>query len=31
MDLNEAFDKKVDENFNIKAKRMSMLKNYGEK
>ena len=30
MDLNEAFDKKVDENFNIKAKRMSMLKNYGE-
>ena len=30
MDLNEAFDKKVEENFNIKSKRMSMLKNYGE-
>ena len=30
MDLNEAFDKKVEENFNIKSKRMSMLKSYGE-
>ena len=30
MDLNEAFDKKVEDNFNIKSKRMSMLKNYGE-
>lgn len=30
MDLNEYFDKKVEENFNIKSKRISMLKNYGE-
>jgi len=30
MDLNEVFDKKVQENFDIKSKRISMLKNYGE-
>ena len=30
MDLNEVFDKKVEENFNIKSKRISMLTNYGE-
>ena len=30
MDLNEYFDKKVGENFDIKSKRISMLKNYGE-
>ena len=30
MDLNEIFDKKVQENFDIKSKRISMLKNYGE-
>jgi len=30
MDLNEYFDKKVEENFNIKSKRISMLNNYGE-
>ena len=30
MDLNEVFDRKVDENFNIKSKRISMLNNYGE-
>ena len=30
MDLNEVFDKKVEENFNIKSKRISMLNNYGE-
>ena len=30
MDLNEEFDKKVNENFDIKSKRMSMLDNYGE-
>ena len=30
MDLNEYFDKKVEENFDIKSKRISMLKNYGE-
>ena len=30
MDLNEYFDKKVEENFNIKSKRISILKNYGE-
>ncbi|MBQ9018698.1 MAG: ATP-dependent Clp protease ATP-binding subunit [Bacilli bacterium] len=30
MDLNEQFDKKVKENFDIKSKRISMLDNYGE-
>ena len=30
MDLEEFFDKKVEENFNIKSKRISMLDNYGE-
>lgn len=30
MDMNEVFDKKAEENFNIKSKRISMLKNYGE-
>ena len=30
MDLNEVFDKKIEENFDIKSKRISMLKNYGE-
>ena len=30
MDLNEYFDKKVEENFDIKSKSISMLKNYGE-
>ena len=30
MDLEEEFDKKAEENFNIKSKRMSMLNNYGE-
>ncbi len=30
MELNEYFDKKVDEKFDIKSKRISMLKNYGE-
>ena len=30
MDLNEAFDKKIEENFDIKSKRISMLQNYGE-
>ena len=30
MNLEEAFDKKVEENFNIKSKRISMLQNYGE-
>ena len=30
MDMNEIFDKKVEENFNIKSKRISMLNNYGE-
>lgn len=30
MDLNEYFDKKVQENFDIKSKRISMLDNYGE-
>ena len=29
-DLNEIFDKKAQENFDIKSKRISMLKNYGE-
>lgn len=30
MDMNEIFDKKTEENFNIKSKRISMLDNYGE-
>ena len=30
MDMNEVFDKKAQENFDIKSKRISMLKNYGE-
>ena len=30
MDLNDFFDKKVEENFDIKSKRISMLENYGE-
>ena len=30
MGLNEYFDKKVEDNFDIKSKRISMLKNYGE-
>ena len=30
MDLNDYFDKKVEENFDIKSKRISMLDNYGE-
>lgn len=30
MDMNEVFDKKVEENFNIKSRRISMLSNYGE-
>ena len=30
MELNEYFDTKVDEKFDIKSKRISMLKNYGE-
>ena len=30
MDMNEVFDKKAEENFNIKSKRISMLQNYGE-
>jgi SpoVK/Ycf46/Vps4 family AAA+-type ATPase len=30
MDLNEEFNKKVEDNFDIKAKRISILKNYGE-
>ena len=30
MDLNEYFDQKVEENFDIKSKRISMLDNYGE-
>lgn len=30
MDLEEFFDKKVEENFDIKSKRISMLENYGE-
>ena len=29
-DLNEVFDKKIEENFDIKSKRISMLQNYGE-
>ena len=30
MDMNDAFDKKAEQNFDIKSKRISMLKNYGE-
>ena len=30
MDLEELFDKKVEENFDIKSKRISILENYGE-
>lgn len=30
MDYEEIFDKKVEENFNIKSKRISILENYGE-
>ena len=30
MDLNDYFDQKVEENFDIKSKRISMLDNYGE-
>ncbi len=30
MELEDFFDKKVEENFNIKSKRISMLENYGE-
>ena len=30
MNLDEEFDKKAEDNFNIKSKRMSMLNNYGE-
>ena len=30
MDLEEFFNKKVEENFDIKSKRISMLDNYGE-
>jgi len=30
MNLEEYFDKKVEENFDIKSKRISMLENYGE-
>lgn len=30
MDYEELFDKKVEENFNIKSKRISILENYGE-
>ena len=30
MDTEEYFDKKVEENFDIKSKRISMLKNYGD-
>lgn len=30
MDANEVFDKKAEEQFNIKSKRISMLENYGE-
>ncbi|MBQ8131504.1 MAG: ATP-dependent Clp protease ATP-binding subunit [Bacilli bacterium] len=30
MDLNEFFDKKVENNLDIKSKRISILKNYGE-
>ena len=30
MELNEFFDKKVEDNFDIKSKRISMLENYGE-
>ena len=30
MELNEFFDQKVEENFDIKSKRISMLENYGE-
>ena len=29
-DINEVFDKKIEENFDIKSKRISMLQNYGE-
>ena len=30
MNLEEYFDRKVEENFDIKSKRISMLENYGE-
>ncbi len=30
MDMNEVFDKKVENNFNIKSRRISILQNYGE-
>ena len=30
MELNDFFDQKVEDNFNIKSKRISMLDNYGE-
>ena len=30
MDLDEVFDKKAEQNFDIKSKRISMLQNYGE-
>ena len=30
MNMDEAFDKKIEQNFNIKSKRISMLDNYGE-
>lgn len=30
MDINETFDKKIEQNFNLKSKRISMLDNYGE-
>ena len=30
MELNEFFDKKVEDNFDIKSKRISMLENYGD-
>ena len=30
MNTEELFDKKIEENFDIKSKRISMLENYGE-
>lgn len=30
MNMDETFDKKIEQNFNIKSKRISMLDNYGE-
>ena len=31
MNQNEEFEQKVDQKFDIKSKRISMLENYGEK